>query len=240
MAGSSVGRAHGQLAQRYGAAAAEAWLGSPFDTKRPRHPVNPLSRSRSLTAVDRVSVGVPASLTRFVGREQELHELALLLGETRLLTLTGAGGVGKTRLALELAARAKQFADGAYFVELASTWDPEIIPHAIGQALRLPGQTDRLEQLVRLLGDRRLLLVVDNCEQLIAACAALAEALLQACPQLVLLATSREPLGLLGETTWRVPSLSFQGSQRPRSTWASMRPSVFSWTALLRRSRGSN
>jgi len=166
--------------------------------------------------VDRLAVAVPAPLTRFVGREQELHALRLLLGETRLLTLTGAGGVGKTRLAFELAGRVQnQFADGVCLVELATTSDPEIIPHTIGQALRLPGQTDRLEQLVRVLGDRRLLLVVDNCEQLIAACAALAEALLQACPQLVVLATSREPLGLAGETTWRVPSLSFPWPGEP-------------------------
>jgi len=165
--------------------------------------------------VARIALGLPVPLTRFVGREQELRELTVLLGETRLLTLTGAGGVGKTRLALELATRAQQFADGVCLVELAATVDPETIPHTVGRALRWPGQVDRLEQLVRALGDRHLLLVVDNCEHLIAACAALIETLLRASPRLVVLATSRQPLGLAGETTWRVPSLSFPWPGEP-------------------------
>jgi AAA domain len=200
---------NGQQPQCGCVAAADASRGYSLAFDAYRHLVKPLSRGRASTEVDQVPIVVPAPLTRFVGREQEIQELTQLLGETRLLTLIGAGGVGKTRLVLELAARAQQFGDGVCMVELATTADPEIIPHSIGQALRLPGQADRLEQLARALRDRHLLLVVDNCEHLIAACAAVVGALLQASPKLVMLATTRQPLGLAGETTWRVPSLSF-------------------------------
>lgn len=166
--------------------------------------------------VDGLSVGVPAPLTRFVGREHEVQELSRLLGETRLLTLTGAGGVGKTRLAFEVAVRArKQFADDVCVVELATTRESAFIPHTFSQALGLQGRADRVEQLVRAVGDRHLLLVVDNCEHLIEASAALIETLLRGNPQLAVLATSRQPLGVAGETTWRVPSLSFPWPAEP-------------------------
>lgn len=166
----------------------------------------------------RVRDNLPSSLTSFVGREREITVVRRLIGESRLLTLTGPGGCGKTRLALcaaaDLAAAPSphwppDFPHGVWFIELAALADPKIVPQAITTVLGLsevPGQP-LVETLVAYLRDKRLLLVLDNCEHLVTACAALAEALLRACPLLRLLATSREPLGCPGETTWRVPPL---------------------------------
>jgi predicted ATPase/DNA-binding NarL/FixJ family response regulator len=154
---------------------------------------------------------LPAPLTSFIGREQEATEIAHLLATTRLLTLTGTPGVGKTRLALEVAAElVEQFPDGVRLVELAPLTDPDLVPQAVAAALGLreqPGRTvpDTLTDALRFL---RMLLVLDNCEHLVDACAGLADGLLRACPGLVILATSREPLGIDGETAWRVPSLA--------------------------------
>ena len=154
---------------------------------------------------------LPRQLTSFIGRERELAEAAALLRNSRLLTLTGAGGCGKTRLALELAGqRFGDFADGVWPVELAALGEPELIGPAIAQALDTRLASDRAPEvaLAGHIGDRQQLLLLDNCEHLVEPVAHLVEALLRHCPRLTVLATSREPLRVPGEVTWRVPSLS--------------------------------
>jgi non-specific serine/threonine protein kinase len=150
-------------------------------------------------------------LTSFVGREREVAEVGRLLRGGRLLTLVGAPGVGKTRLALQVAAELHgRFADGAWLVELAGLAEPELVPLAVATALGVPEQGSRpmIATLAEHLQARDILLLLDNCEHLVAACAALAETLLWACPGLRILAISREALRIEGETTWRVPSLA--------------------------------
>jgi predicted ATPase/DNA-binding CsgD family transcriptional regulator len=159
-----------------------------------------------------VSVGnIPGEVDAFVGREQVLARLRKLQSETRLLTLVGPSGVGKTRLALRLELQvAADFPDGTWLVDLSPIADPALVPQALGDVLGVrqqPGQS-MLGELTRMLRPRRLLLVLDNCEHLIGACAELVDGLLQACHGLRVLATSLQPLGATAETTWRVPPLS--------------------------------
>ncbi|MFJ8045859.1 ATP-binding protein [Kitasatospora sp. NPDC096147] len=145
---------------------------------------------------------LPAELTSFVGREAELAELAELLTHARLVTVTGPGGVGKTRLALRAAAAAShRYADGVRLVELAGVRGPQLLGHAVLEALRLPDSTTRAPEdvLAEELADRELLLVLDGCEHLVEACAALTDRLLRAAPGLRVLATGREVLGVAGE-----------------------------------------
>jgi predicted ATPase/DNA-binding SARP family transcriptional activator len=154
---------------------------------------------------------LPLALTSFVGRRRELRDVHLLLDRTRMLTLTGAGGSGKTRLALEAATgRLGARPDGVWLVELAGLGDPELVPAATASAvgLRLPSDRPALESVVEHLARWRALLILDNCEHLVGACAVLAERLLAAGPELRILTTSREPLRVPGEVTWRVPSLT--------------------------------
>jgi len=154
---------------------------------------------------------LPVSLTSFVGREREFAEITRLLESARLLTLTGAPGVGKTRLALEVAdALGDAFPDGVWLVELAPLADPDRVPQAVATVLGVREQPSRSapDTLAGVLRAQRMLLLLDNCEHLIDACAGLANGLLRVCPDLVILATSREPLGIDGETAWRVPSLA--------------------------------
>ena len=154
--------------------------------------------------------GLPIQLTTFVGRERECAEVTRLLGSTRLLMLVGTGGVGKTRLALEVArVLGPDYPDGVALAELASLADPALVAQAVAAALGLrdvPGQT-ATETLKNFLRARRLLLVLDNCEHVLQACAELAESLLRGSEKLQILATSRQPLRVAGETVWRVPSL---------------------------------
>jgi predicted ATPase/transcriptional regulator with XRE-family HTH domain len=161
---------------------------------------------------------LPAPVTNFIGRTHELAEVKQRLLTTRLLTLTGPGGCGKTCLALQAAAElADTCADGVWCVELAPLFDPTLVPHLVASAVGVREEPHRPlpATLADALHSRQLLLVLDNCEHLIAACAALAHTLLLTCPQLQLLATSREVLGVAGELAWRVPPLASPDPQRP-------------------------
>ncbi len=163
-------------------------------------------------AVGRPRTNLPLQPTTFVGRQQEIDQLLRLLADVRLLTLTGAGGCGKTRLALEVAARAlPRHPGGVWLVELAALNDSALVARAVALVLGVAEQPGR--QLVDVLADalvfRDLLLILDNCEHLTAASAALVEHLLGTCPGVRILATSRERLNVAGETVWRVASLSF-------------------------------
>ena len=158
-----------------------------------------------------VSTRLPAQLTSFVGRESELTQLRDLLAQNRLVTLTGAGGVGKTRLAIQIAAELSDgFTDGVWYVDLAPITDPELVPVTVARALGLPDQPGRatMDSLLRFVRDRQMLVVLDNCEHLLDASAELVVTLLGAAPGLTFLATSREAIGVAGEVSWRVPSLS--------------------------------
>ena len=157
---------------------------------------------------------LPAQLSSFIGREAEIIEVKQLLAETRLLTLTGAGGCGKTRLALQVAADLlAEYPDGVWLVELAPASDADLVTQLTAKALRIPEQPRRalMETLVDRLRSKRLLLVLDNCEHLLDACAKLADALLKTCFNLRILATSREAIGVAGERVWQVPPLATPG-----------------------------
>ncbi len=158
------------------------------------------------------ATNLPTAPTSFVGRLAELAELRQLLSTTRLLTLIGPGGCGKTRLAAQTATDlATEFADGVWWCDLVSVADPAYVPQAVAVALRLsdPAGRQPLDVLAEALQKQRLLLVLDNCEHLLAACAALAHALLVACPGVTILATSLQPLGLTHERVWPTPPLQF-------------------------------
>ena len=154
---------------------------------------------------------LPIPLSSFIGREREMAQVKLLLQRGRLVTLSGTGGSGKTRLAVQVATDlVDAFEDGVWWVDLAPLSDETLVTHAVANAL---GVQERLGQplvqtLLEALRSRRLLLLLDNCEHLIAACAQLAEMLLGACSRLHVLATSREPLNIGGEAVWQVPMLS--------------------------------
>jgi predicted ATPase/DNA-binding SARP family transcriptional activator/DNA-binding CsgD family transcriptional regulator len=154
---------------------------------------------------------LPAARTSFVGREGEMLEVKRKLAITRLLTLTGAGGLGKTRLALEVARDlVGVYPEGAWLVELAPLREPEVVVPTVARILEVREQPERslLETLLEALADKEMLLVVDNCEHLAIAAAHLADALLSGCPKLRILATSREPLGVEGEVLCQIPLLS--------------------------------
>ena len=160
---------------------------------------------------------LPVQLTSFVGREDEIDSLVGQIKQHHLLTLTGVGGAGKTRLAQEVAAAVQNdFADGAWWVELAALTEPALLAQTITQVMRLPEQPERTHTAVLLdyFETRQLLLILDNCEHLIGACAELVHTLLRACPLLRILVTSREALNIPGEVLWSVPPLAVdQASQ---------------------------
>ncbi|HVE76649.1 MAG TPA: AAA family ATPase, partial [Actinomycetota bacterium] len=189
----------------------------------------------ALRSLDTRPHNLPVELTSFIGREREMLQIRELLSGTRLLTLTGAGGAGKTRLAYQTAADVlEDHPDGVWIVELAPVFEPELVPQAVASIFGIrqesaaadvkpePGKSDWdrageerrdqdepvVEKLISHLKEKNLLIVLDNCEHLIASAATLADRLLRGCPHVKLLATSREPLGVPGETPWRVPSLS--------------------------------
>jgi len=158
-----------------------------------------------------ISQRFPVQLTSFVGRQSELTQVREMLADNRLVTLTGAGGVGKTRLAVQVAAQlTREFSDGVWYVDLAPITDPDLVPITAARAFGLPDQPGRstMDTLARFVADHHMLVVLDNCEHLLDASAALAAALLKGCPGLTFLATSREPIGVAGEVSWRLPSLS--------------------------------
>ena len=153
---------------------------------------------------------LPAELSTFVGRATELKEILPLVDSSRLVTLTGPGGSGKTRLGLQAAAEMLDgTGDGVWLVELAAVTDADSVPSAIAAILGVAAQPGRpvLDTLVNALAPQRLLIVLDNCEHLVGACARAADAILRRCPRVHLLATSREPLGISGETIYQVPPL---------------------------------
>ncbi len=153
---------------------------------------------------------LPAQLTSFVGRATEMTELRQLVTSNRLVSLTGAGGAGKTRLAVEVAAGlTAEFGDGLWYVDLSPVTNPLVAPVTVARTLGLTDQPgcSHADLLVRFIADKHVLLILDNCEHLLDACGTLVAELLTVCPQLTILTTSREPLGVPGELGWRVPSL---------------------------------
>ena len=147
---------------------------------------------------------LPAQLTRFIGREKQIDEIRGILATNRLVTLTGAGGVGKTRLSLQTAWGTDL--ESAWYVDLAPISDPDLVPVAVIRALGVPDQPGRstMDSIVKFVGERAGVAVLDNCEHLLDVSAELIITLLERCPALTLLVTSREPLGVAGELTWRV------------------------------------
>jgi predicted ATPase/class 3 adenylate cyclase len=164
-----------------------------------------------LRSLDAFPGNLPIQLTSFIGRERELSEVKRLLASSRLLTLTGPGGTGKTRLSLQVAADLHaEYAHGAWLVELAPLADPALIPAAVAGVFTLNSQPglSMMAVLTDYLRGKQLLLILDNCEHLVEACARLAADLLPVCPRLTILASSREGLGVPGETTFHVPTLN--------------------------------
>ncbi len=154
---------------------------------------------------------LPVQLTSFIGRQAEMKDIRDALTDNRLVTLTGAGGAGKTRLAVQIADTvATEYDDGVWYVDLAPITDPDVVPVTVARALGLPDQPGQptMDLIRRFIRDREMLMVLDNCEHLLDPSAELITGLLGSCPALTLLTTSREPVGVAGEVSWRVPSLS--------------------------------
>lgn len=192
------------------------------DLQRPEHIFQVLlpdlaSDFPPLRSLDVLPNNLPVQLTSFIGREPEMAEVRRLLSTTRVLTLLGAGGAGKTRLALQVAADLVDgFPDGVWLAELAAISDPALVPQTVASALGLtePARPAR-EALLEFLRPRSLLLLLDNCEQVLDASADLCAFLLRHCEHLRILATSREPLGVAGEVNYRVPPLSLPAAEQP-------------------------
>lgn len=193
-------------------------LGRPEHVYQLLHPDLP-SEFVPLKSLDNPALpnNLPQQVTSFIGREKEIEAVKSLLGKTQLLTLTGSGGCGKTRLALQVAAEVlESFPDGAWSVELAALADPALVPQSVAQALNVSEAAGKplLQTLVDYLKAKHLLLVLDNCEHVLEACARLADALLRNCPLVQMLASSREALGIAGEQTYRIPPLSLPDARQ--------------------------
>ncbi len=186
------------------------------DLARPEHlyqlvAPNLPSEFASLRSLESVANNLPLQLSNFIGREREMVEVKRLLGSSRLLTLTGMGGTGKTRLSLQVAADVLDtFHDGVWLVEFATIDDAALVVETVAAALDLRQEAERplTSTLTSFLRERKVLLILDNCEHVVTACARLVETLLRACPKLHILASSREPMSIAGETAWPVPPLS--------------------------------
>ncbi len=153
---------------------------------------------------------LPSQLTTFIGRENELSDVRELLTSTRLLTLTGPGGTGKTRLALEVAAHTgESYAGGVWLIELGTLYDPQLLPQIVASSLGLREEPDQpiLQTVLEALRPQRALLVMDNCEHMASQISIFVETILRACPYLTVLATSQQPLGVDGESVWSVPPM---------------------------------
>jgi predicted ATPase/class 3 adenylate cyclase/Tfp pilus assembly protein PilF len=167
-----------------------------------------------LRAPESFHTNLPTALTSFIGREREIAEVKRLLTLTRLLTITGVGGAGKTRLALQVATDLlDSFADGVWLIELAPLSDSSLVTQLVANSLGIREEEGRplIQTLVDSLPTKRLLLILDNCEHLVQGVAQLAQTLLSGAPKLCILATSREPLGVAGEMAWSIPPLSSPG-----------------------------
>jgi predicted ATPase/class 3 adenylate cyclase len=165
---------------------------------------------RQLRTLERAPHNLPIQLSSFVGRQGQIKELADLVRQSRLVTLSGIGGVGKTRLSLQVAADVlSDFTDGAWFVELAPLAEAGLLADTVANALSIPQDSTASAErrLFKFLAERRALVVIDNCEHLIDDVASFVDSLLRACPEVHVLATSREGLSVMGEVLWRVPSL---------------------------------
>ena len=194
-------------------------LGSPEHIFQLLHPDLP-SEFPPLKSLDNPDLpnNLPQQVTSFIGREKEIEAVKLLFGKTRLLTLTGSGGCGKTRLGLQVASDVlDNHAEGAWLVELAPLTDPGLVPQAVASVFGVRFEVGRplLHTLVEALKPRNLLLIMDNCEHLLDGCAQLADTLIRSCPGIRILASSREALGIAGELTYRVPSLSSPDPMQP-------------------------
>lgn len=171
-----------------------------------------------LRSLDALPNNLPVQLTSFIGREAAIADVERLLSESRAITLTGSGGCGKTRLAVQVAAVIlDRFPDGVWWVDLAPVADPNLVPSAVVDVLSIrdalmPSLTEAIKDHLR---DRRALILLDNCEHLVDACASLATAILTACPSVAIVATSRETLGIEGEVAFRVPSLTLPEETAP-------------------------
>jgi predicted ATPase/class 3 adenylate cyclase/DNA-binding CsgD family transcriptional regulator len=164
----------------------------------------------ALRTSDNLPNNLPIQLTSFIGREKELADVKRLLQNTRMLTLIGPGGTGKTRLSIGAASEMlDQYPDGVWFVELAPILDPLLVPRTVAIAIGLRDEPQRpvIEMLCDYLARKKILLILDNCEHLVDACARMADQILHAAPNMRILASSREALGIGGEVTYRVPSL---------------------------------
>ncbi len=164
-----------------------------------------------LSSVDASPNNLPVQLASFIGRHKEIAELKRVLSTAHLVTLTGAGGVGKTRLAIQVAVEVQEeYLDGVWLVELGGLADPSLVPQAVATVLGVREEAQRplTETLIDYLRPKHVLMVLDNCEHLVEACAQIAESVLRACPMLRIVATSREVLNVEGEVAWRVPSLT--------------------------------
>jgi predicted ATPase/DNA-binding CsgD family transcriptional regulator len=158
-----------------------------------------------------LSTYLPGEPNRFIGRERELSDLRLALRQTRQLTLCGAGGIGKTRLALQLLTAVRQeYPDGVFLVELGDLWEPDLIVSRMAALLGIDGEASRdlLDTLAGALGARQVLVLLDNCEHLVDACATLCQRLLTSCPGVRMVATSQEPLRIPQEAVWQVAPLA--------------------------------
>jgi hypothetical protein len=198
------------------------------DLQRPEHvyqllhPTLPTDFPK-LKSLDPLTNNLPIQATSFVGREKEIREVKDLLKKTRLLTLTGSGGAGKTRLSLQVAADLVEGeGDGVWLAEFAPLSDPGLVPQTVAQALGVREEPGRpiTQTLVDYLKPKSLLLVLDNCEHVLDAAAALCDAILRSCPNVQIIASSREGLNIAGETTYRIPSLSVPD---PKQTAAKVR-----------------
>ncbi|MBW3590112.1 MAG: AAA family ATPase [Actinobacteria bacterium] len=203
-------------------------LGHPEQFFQVVHPDLP-SEFPALQTLDVLPNNLPVQLTTFIGREGEIEEVKRLLTSVRLVTLVGPGGSGKTRLALQVAAELLEaYQDGAWLVDLAATTDESVIPQTVASILGVRGTAPGamgprgvevegqgrsvIDKVLDRLRTAKALVILDNCEHLVAECAALAEEILRSCPQITVFATSREPLGIPGEARWRIPPLAIPDS----------------------------